>query len=66
MNEIFFFVNLQMQLNFFLPRFKLYDFADRNNADITRMIFRVANVPYEEVLIDRDGEWQQLQRGIPV
>uniref|UniRef100_A0A0M3IHI4 glutathione transferase n=1 Tax=Ascaris lumbricoides TaxID=6252 RepID=A0A0M3IHI4_ASCLU len=53
-----------MQLNFFLPRFKLYDFADRSNADITRMIFRVANVPYEEVLIDRDGEWQQLQRGL--
>uniref|UniRef100_F1LEC7 Glutathione S-transferase 4 n=1 Tax=Ascaris suum TaxID=6253 RepID=F1LEC7_ASCSU len=55
-----------MQLNFFLPRFKLYDFADRNNADITRMIFRVANVPYEEVLIDRDGEWQQLQREMPL
>uniref|UniRef100_A0A914RCK1 GST N-terminal domain-containing protein n=1 Tax=Parascaris equorum TaxID=6256 RepID=A0A914RCK1_PAREQ len=30
------------------------------------MIFRVANIPYEEVLIDRNNEWQQLQREMPL
>ncbi|KHN77514.1 hypothetical protein Tcan_16407 [Toxocara canis] len=53
-----------MQLDLFLPRFKLYDFADHGDMDITRMIFRVADVPYEEVLIDRNTEWEQLQQGL--
>ncbi|VDM29310.1 unnamed protein product [Toxocara canis] len=55
-----------MQLDLFLPRFKLYDFADHGDMDITRMIFRVADVPYEEVLIDRNTEWEQLQQDMPL
>ncbi|VDK28193.1 unnamed protein product [Gongylonema pulchrum] len=52
-----------MQVDFTLPAFKLYDFEGRRSSELARLIFKVANVPYEDIIADRMEHWDAVKNG---
>lgn len=52
-----------MKLNFLLPKFKLYDFDDHRGSELARLIFKVANVPYDDINVNGNEQWDAIRYG---
>ncbi|VDN07355.1 unnamed protein product [Thelazia callipaeda] len=55
-----------MKIDLFLPKFKLYDFDDRRSGALARLIFTVANIPYEDIIINHEEQWDALKNETPL
>ncbi|KAL3985453.1 Glutathione S-transferase C-terminal domain family protein [Acanthocheilonema viteae] len=44
-----------------LPKFKLYNSNEQRNGKLAKLIFQIANVPYENISIDREEQWNAIR-----
>ena len=47
-----------------MVKYKLYYFDARGRAELSRMLFALANVDYEDIRVDSD-EWVNLKQEMP-
>ncbi|OZC09851.1 glutathione S-transferase protein [Onchocerca flexuosa] len=55
-----------MTVDILLPKFKLYNFNDQRNDKLVKLIFKMANIPYEDINISRKEQWNAIKNETPL
>ncbi|CAG9533264.1 unnamed protein product [Cercopithifilaria johnstoni] len=55
-----------MKIDVLLPKFKLYISNDQQSGKLAKLIFKVANVPYEDISINREEQWDAIRNETPL
>uniref|UniRef100_A0A1I7VGT6 GST N-terminal domain-containing protein n=1 Tax=Loa loa TaxID=7209 RepID=A0A1I7VGT6_LOALO len=48
------------------PKFKLYNANDQQSGKLARLMFKMANVPYEDISINRKEQWDFIRNETPL
>lgn len=55
-----------MAIDMLLPKFKLYNCNDQRSGKLAKLIFKMANVPYEDISINGKEQWDAIRNGLGI
>ncbi|VDK83067.1 unnamed protein product [Litomosoides sigmodontis] len=49
-----------------MPKFKLYNSSNQRCGKLAKLIFKIANVPYEDISINQEEQWDAIRNETPL
>lgn len=55
-----------MKTDMSMPKFKLYNSNDKRYGRLAKLIFKIANVPYEDISVNQEEQWDAIRNGLEI